>query len=184
MYITPFQRYVSRVQHAFATNAHKQTPWETCVLRFNDGLDIVQFPWAEWVVPRGTIAGERRCLESAVIRLKNYSPHYPLCFAGYVSLSGNDIDGKQRKNIACAHFTRFDPYRPSAPIQHYYVNKRFHEVFGSAAKYYYLQPKGGYIVYTAEPYFYYDPVLATPDGLGSIMCLRPNKDIPLGEEVN
>lgn len=161
---TPMQRYWKRVQHFFAKNAQRTEPLKTAVYMLDSDLDVAGTAYCEFVVPRGTIAGERRALRTVGQRCLRYSTYAPLEFVGYESMKGYDPVCKvTRKNVVCAHFKlHADGYMKPRDI---WVNKRFHEVFGSIATKYYLQ-RGGIVTYCTDD--------ETAPALGSVCEYLPN----------
>lgn len=142
--MTAMQRYMNRVKALFAANAKKKEPWKTAVLRFSEDLDILQFPWAEFLVLGGTIPGERRSLKSAEYRFEHYNGLYPLHFVGYLTFKNSkDIDGRPIGRVCCAHFQ-------DEMGNDVYVNKRFHEVFTGIADVVYWDRRYGHITYASD----------------------------------
>jgi hypothetical protein len=135
---------MNRVKALFAANAKKKEPWKTTVLRFSEDLDIVQLPYAEFLVLNGTILGERRCLKSAKYRFEHYNGGDTLHFVGYITFTNSkDIDGRPIGRVCCAHFQ--DEMGNDA-----YVNKRFHEVFTGIADVVYWDRRYEHITYASD----------------------------------
>lgn len=124
----PGDRFRTNVLRLFSWNAYRKEPWKTQVVAYGDDFDLVQMPYAEFVVPRGTIAGMRKGDGSAYSytgrqRTEFFSRAHELEFVGFLTFTGQkDIDGRTVPRVCCAHFVD-DKGRD------YYVNKRFHEVF-------------------------------------------------------
>lgn len=147
MQAPPMRRFISRVQHFFAKNAQRQKPLKTAVYRLDESLDVAETAYCGFVVPRGTIAGERRALRSGEHRALNFDRYAPLEFVGYIGQEGYDpLTETRRKNVVCAHFVLKEPHMQP---RHIYVNKRFHEVFGCVATRYYLQ-RGNIVLYATD----------------------------------
>lgn len=138
---TPLMLYKQRVQVFFQRNAERIKPWKVCIYALGHDLDIAGTAYAEFVVPRGLIAGERVKHMPAINRALGWSVQMPLCFVGYVTRSNaRDIDGRKTGKVCLAHFV-------DEGGNDYYVNKRFHEVFGRMATRYYLSLTRHYITY-------------------------------------
>ena len=141
--ITTYQMFVKRVVNLFNANARRKDPWKTAVVRFDESFDIVQLPYAEFIVPCGTIAGERRCLKSAEYRFLHYNGYDQLHFLGYITFTNSkDIDGRPIGRVCCVHFQ--DEFGNDV-----YVNKRFHEVFSGIADTVYWVRRYGHITYAS-----------------------------------
>lgn len=143
---TPMGRFFGRVQHFFAKNAQRKNPLKTAVYRLDESLDVAGTAFCEFVVPRGTIAGERRSWRPVEHRALYFDRFCPLTFVGYATMQGHDpVTNTVRRNVVCAHFVMqgVDKWMKSPDI---YVNKRYHEVFGTVATRFYYQ-RDGIIIY-------------------------------------
>ena len=142
--MTDMQLYMNRVKRLFDANSKKKDPWKTSIVRFSESLDVVQFPFAEFLVLSGTVNGERRCLQHVERRISYPNRMYPLEFLGYFTFGNScDIDGRHTGRVCCAHFkNEFG--------DDIFVNKRFHEVFGRLATNYYVNISGGYVSYCSD----------------------------------
>lgn len=125
----PGDKFRTNVLRLFSWNAYRKEPWKTQITAYGDDFDLAQMPYAEFVVPRGTIAGTRRGGERSAYthacrqRTEYFSRAHELEFVGYLTFTKQkDIDGRTVPRVCCAHFID-DKGRD------YFVNKRFHEVF-------------------------------------------------------
>lgn len=120
----PGDKFRTNVLRLFSWNAYRKEPWKTQVVAYGDDFDLAQMPYAEFVVPRGTIAGARReCGSVTRQRTEFFSRAHELEFVGFLTFTGQrDIDGRTVPRVCCAHFV-------DDKGNDYYINKRFHEVF-------------------------------------------------------
>lgn len=159
MQLNPMRQYFKRVSDFFARNAEKREPWKTAIYAVGD-MDVAACAWAEFIVPRGHIAGMRLTWHAAEKRALFWNVNTPLKFVGCTSFNhAVDIDGKRTGVVVCAHFR--DEHG-----REYFVNKRFHEVFGKAATRYFLSVNKHFITYCTDE----DEI-----SLGSVCVYQPRK---------
>lgn len=142
--LSPMQRYFARVAKWYKNNAERVKPLRMNVMSLDSTLDVVQCAYAEYVVPAGTVSGNRAPLGMLTEkRIKCYNDMCDLEFVGYTHISGRDYDRIMKKKIAVAHFK--DRFGNS-----YYCKRGLFDVFGMVATHYYFQPRGQFITLTTD----------------------------------